>query len=140
HGSTLLVLRWLLEHEPDSLRRARWVLHSKDWIRYRLTGAIATDTSEVPGTPGDARTRAYSEDVFALFGLEDYAHRFPPGSPSHAVAGEVHAGAARETGLRAGTPVVAGAGDVPAVVLGVGAVEPGMACAILGTHSINGVI
>ena len=75
-----------------------------------------------------------------LFGLEAYRNLFPPVVASERVAGTVTPAAATLTGLKAGTPVVAGAGDVPAVALGVGAVQPGTACSILGTHSINGMI
>lgn len=140
HGATLPLVKWLADHEPESLAKAVAVLHSKDWVRFKLTGQLGTDISEVPGTPGDVRTRTYSDDAFHLFELDAYRHLFPAVSPSQQVVGTIQPEAAAETGLLAGTPVVAGAGDVPAVVLGVGAVEPGMACAILGTHSINGVI
>ncbi len=59
-----------------------------------------------------------------------YARRKP-------LAGELHAEAAAATGLRAGTPVVVGAGDVPASAIGLGAVEPGVACTLLGTNILN---
>jgi sugar (pentulose or hexulose) kinase len=140
HGATLPVLRWLADNEPETLQRAVAVLHSKDWIRYRLTGEIVTDVTDVPGTPADVRARDYSDEVLTLFGLEAYRHLFPPIAPSQRIVGSVTPMAAATTGLAEGTPVVAGAGDVPAVVLGVGAVEPGIACSILGTHSINGII
>lgn len=140
HGATLPLVKWLADHEPQSLAKAVAVLHSKDWIRYKLTGHLGTDVTEVPGTPGDVRTRTYSDETLRLFELDAYRHLFPEIALSQQVVGTVHADAAAETGLIAGTPVVTGAGDVPAVVLGVGAVEPGMACSILGTHSINGVI
>jgi sugar (pentulose or hexulose) kinase len=140
HGATLPLLRWLADHEPETLERAHVILHSKDWIRYKLTGEIVTDITEVPGTPGDVRRRDYSDEVLALFGLGSYRRLFPRIAPSQQVVGYVTSAAAEMTGLAEGTPVVAGAGDVPAVVLGVGAVQPGIACSILGTHSINGVI
>jgi len=76
--------------------------------------------------------------VLELFGLQAYRHLFPPVAPSERIVGAITPQAAALTGLAAGTPVVAGAGDVPAVVLGVGAVEPGIACSILGSTSING--
>jgi sugar (pentulose or hexulose) kinase len=57
--------------------------------------------------------------------------------PSEAIIGEVTSAAAAATGLRVGTLVVTGAGDVSAVALGVGAVEPGVACTILGTTCLN---
>jgi sugar (pentulose or hexulose) kinase len=140
YGCTLPVLAWLAEHEPESMRRARYVLRSKDWIRFQLTGQIHTDVSEVPGLPGDVRRRDYSPELMRLFGLEAYQDRFPPHVASEAIVGEVLPHAAEVTGLRAGTPVAAGLGDVPAVALGVGAVETGVACSILGTHCINGIV
>lgn len=140
HGATLPVLRWLADHEPEAVQRAAWLLHSKDWIRFKLTGEIVTEASEVPGMPADARTRDYSDEVLAWFGLSDCRRLFPPIAASQQIVGRVTPQAAALTGLAAGTPVAAGTGDVPAVVLGVGAVEPGVACSILGTHSINGII
>jgi L-xylulokinase len=56
------------------------------------------------------------------------------------VAGTVSAQAAAVTGLAAGTPVVAGAHDVDAAALGIGAVTPGAASLMLGTFSINQVV
>jgi sugar (pentulose or hexulose) kinase len=140
HGCTLPVVRWLADHEPLSLERARYVLHAKDWIRFKLSGKIHTDISEVPGLPGDARTQDYSEELFELFGISRFRPLFPPAVPSEAIVGEVLPEAAALTGLLAGTPVAAGAGDVPSVALGVGAVETGIACSILGTHCINGLV
>lgn len=140
YGATLPLVRWLADHEPDSLKRAAVVLHSKDWVRYKLTGTLLTDVSEVPGLPGDARRQDYAEPLFDLFGLRPYRHLFPAFVASETVVGTVQRDAAAQTGLLEGTPVVAGAGDVPAVTLGVGAVEAGVACSILGTHSINGIV
>jgi sugar (pentulose or hexulose) kinase len=124
HGCTLPVVRWLADHEPESLRRATALLHAKDWIRYKLTGQLHTDVSEVPGAPGDVRQR----------------HLFTPFVTSETIIGEIQPEAAEKTCLLAGTPVAAGAGDVPSVALGVGAVEVGVACSILGTHCINGLV
>jgi len=44
------------------------------------------------------------------------------------------------TGLHAGTPVIAGAGDVLATSIGCGAVEDGHAYTILGTVCLNGLV
>ena len=48
--------------------------------------------------------------------------------------------AALATGLAPGTPVAIGAGDLPACVLGAGAAEPGIACSVVGTTCLNGVV
>ena len=38
-----VLLRWLHDHEPDSIQRSRWILSSTDWLRFMLTGSVATD-------------------------------------------------------------------------------------------------
>ena len=136
-GCTLPLLRWLAENEPDALERAAAVLCCKDWIAFRLTGAIGLDPSEAGVLPGDARARTYSDAMLALFGLAAHRRLFPPVRPSEGIAGTVTEEAAAATGLRAGTPVGVGAGDVSASALGLGAVEPGVACTLLGTNILN---
>src|SRR5512140_526880 len=37
-GMTGPTLAWLAQHEPATLRAARWALLAKDWVRLRLTG------------------------------------------------------------------------------------------------------
>ena len=132
-GCTLPLLRWLAEEEPESLGRATAVLGAKDWLRYRLTGQIASDPTESSVAPGDARTRGRSERAIDLLGLRPWRHLLPDPRPSEAIAGHLTAEAAAATGLPAGTPVVTGAGDVAASALGSGSVHPGDACIILGT-------
>lgn len=136
-GCTLPVLRWLADHEPDVLERAATVLCCKDWIAYKLTGSRQVDPTEASVMPGSAEGRGYSEEMVDLFGLEPWRRLFPPVLPSQSVAGEVHKEAAETTGLVVGTPVIVGAGDVPASAIGLGAVAPGIACTLLGTNILN---
>jgi xylulokinase/erythritol kinase len=75
--------------------------------------------------------------MFSLFGLDGFRHLFPPVVPAEHIAGAITGDAAAATGLRAGTPVIAGAGDVPASAIGLGAVEAGVACTLLGTNILN---
>ena len=139
-GCTLPVLRWLAEHEPESLERAATVLCSKDWICYQLTGSRQLDPTEASVLPGDTHNRSYSETMIGLFGLRPWRHLLPPVVPSESIVGQVTPQAAASTNLAPGTPVVAGAGDVPACTLGAGAVEPGMACTVLGTTCHNSLV
>ncbi len=139
-GCTLPVMRWLAEHEPSSLDRAQAVLCCKDWIVYRLTGMIQMDPTEACGLPGSARERTYSDAMFELLEVSDYRHLLPRVLPSTDIVGGITREAADLTGLVEGTPVIAGVGDVPAVTTGIGAVEPGIACTILGTNILNGVV
>jgi sugar (pentulose or hexulose) kinase len=78
--------------------------------------------------------------MLELFGLGPHRHLLPPVLPSEAIAGTVTAAAAAETGLRAGTPVATGAGDVAASVIGSGGLAAGSACTVLGTTCLNGVV
>lgn len=139
-GCTLPVLRWLLDHEPEVTARADCVFGCKDYLRFRLTGQRAADPTETSVAPGDARAQGRSEAMLELFGLGPHRHLLPPVLPSEAVAGTVTAEAAAETGLRAGTPVVTGAGDVAASVIGSGGLAAGAACTVLGTTCLNGVV
>jgi sugar (pentulose or hexulose) kinase len=139
-GCTLPVLRWLLDHEPEVMARADCVFGCKDYLRFRLTGRRAADPTEASVAPGDARAQGRSDAMLDLFGLGPHRHLLPPVLPSEAVAGTVTEVAAAETGLRAGTPVVTGAGDVAASVIGSGGLAAGSACTVLGTTCLNGVV
>jgi sugar (pentulose or hexulose) kinase len=139
-GCTLPALRWLLDYEPETMSTARWILTCKDWLRFRLTGEVATDVSEAAVAPGDARARGRSMDMLRLFNLDSSIELFPPVFMSESVGGHVTVTAASETGLRVGTPVAVGAGDVPCCALASGTADPGMACTILGTTLHIGLV
>lgn len=141
-GSPSALLAWFARHEPAVLERTRWVVFCKDWLRIRLTGPVglATDPSEASCAFTDARTQAYSDEVWELYGLAGLGDRLPPLRASHEVAGEVTAEAAELTGLPAGTPVVTGAHDVDGTALGTGVVAPGRLSLVAGTFSINQVV
>ncbi|MFP5336011.1 MAG: FGGY-family carbohydrate kinase [Actinomycetes bacterium] len=134
------LLTWLARHEPESLERTRWALFCKDWIRLRLTGEVATDRSEASAAFTDVHAQSWSDEALGLYGLERLREALPPILDGTDVAGHVTAEAAELTRLRAGTPVVAGAHDVDAAALGIGAAQVGAASAVLGTFSINQVL
>jgi L-xylulokinase len=134
------VLTWLRENEPESVTRMRWALGCKDWIRFRLTGEIATDFSEVSGTYTDVHTQTYSDDAFRLYDHVALRERLPPVVGSAEVGGYVTPEAAAATGLAVGTPVAGGAHDVDATAVGSGCIHTGQLMMVAGTWSINEVI
>ncbi|MBL8165184.1 MAG: carbohydrate kinase [Anaerolineae bacterium] len=136
-GCTLPVLRWLLEHEPETLARARHVLCCKDWLVYNLTGTIQLDPAEVSVMPGSTRDRDLSEAMIDLFGLRGLRSLFPDTRPAENIAGGLLPGVAQALGMRAGIPVAVGTGDVLATVIGAGVVTPGTAVSLLGTNYLN---
>ena len=60
---------------------------------------------------------------------------FPQAKDSTAILGTITRQAARETGLKEGTPVAVGGGDGSCAGVGVGCVEPGTAYNYLGSSS-----
>lgn len=128
-------LIWLRKHEPASLPPIRHLLFAKDYFRYRLTGELATDVSDAAGAAlFDVAHRQWSGAL--LDQLEIPPSWLPPALESHEVAGYVSEAGAAATGLKAGTPVVAGAGDQPAQAVGSGIVEPGQASLTIGTSGV----
>jgi xylulokinase len=129
---SLTQLLWLKENEPEVWRRLRRVLVTKDYVRYRLTGISLTDAYDAIGTQlYDVEAGRWSNDLCALIGLD------PALLPTVAGAGEmggaVQPSAAKDTGLKAGTPVAVGSGDSVVEAFGIGAIEPGDGIVKLGT-------
>jgi len=131
-GFMLPSLAWLRMREPALWRDAAHALLPKDYLRYRLTGAIASEPSDASGIPlVDLASWRWREDAREFLDLP--ARLFPPLLASNAVAGTVTAAAATETGLRAGTPVLCGGSDQAMGAIGAGVLEPGALLVSLST-------
>jgi xylulokinase len=134
-GFTAPKLVWVRDHEPDVWRRVAHVLLPKDYLRLRLTGDHALDKADGAGTLlFDLAARDWSPEVLAA--LDIPPAWLPPTWEGPEVTGTVTAEAADATGLRAGTPVVAGGGDQAANAVGVGVVSPGTMALSLGTSGV----
>jgi xylulokinase len=127
-------LRWIVEHDPDLLRRTAALLLPKDYVRFKLTGTIGTDPSDAGGTRlYDGRRGDWATPLVERIGVPPGI--LPPIYPSTHVAGGVTPGAAEATGLAPGTPVVVGGGDVRSTLTGANAYHTGRACLYLGTSA-----
>ncbi|HEV8339474.1 MAG TPA: xylulokinase [bacterium] len=134
-GFTAPKLIWMRRHEPDHYARIRSILLPKDYARFRLTGELATDVADASGTSlFDVRRRAWSAEM--LEGLDVPAAWLPDVVESPQRTGGVTQEAAEVTGLRAGTPVVGGAGDQAASAVGAGIVEAGLLSVTIGTSGV----
>ncbi|MGC8778646.1 MAG: FGGY-family carbohydrate kinase, partial [Candidatus Caldatribacteriaceae bacterium] len=134
-GSPVAILRWLKEENPELLERARYFVFAKDWIRYKLTGVLATDASDFCMFPLSLDGEITS--ILDIFDLKELEGIFPPMHDAWEVLGTVTEEAASLTGLRAGTRVVTGVVDVAACALALGILHPGQAYSILGTTCFN---
>jgi L-xylulokinase len=135
------LLVWLKKNEPRNYERIGAILMVKDYIKYRLTGEITTDYTDMSATSlMDVRNRCYSRELMALYDLAEVYEALPPLKHGSEVIGQVTPAAAEETGLAAGTPVVGGLFDVDASAIGSGVINADQACLVMGSWSINEVI
>jgi xylulokinase len=134
-GFTAPKALWVRRNEPDLYARARHILLPKDYVRYKLTGDYAMDMADGAGTIlMDLKGRRWSDEVLAA--LDIPPEWMPPLYEGPQITGRIHAAAAQATGLKAGTPVIAGGGDQAAQAVGVGAVVEGVAALTLGTSGV----
>jgi xylulokinase len=134
-GFTAPKILWVREHEPELYARAAHLLLPKDYVRLQLTGEYAMDVADGAGTVlMDLRRRAWSDEV--LRALDIPRAWMPALFEGPQVTGRITPEAAAATGLRIGTPVVAGGGDQAAQAVGVGAVEEGIVALTLGTSGV----
>lgn len=134
-GFTAPKLVWVRDHEPDVWRRIAHVLLPKDYLRLRLTGEYALDKADGAGTLlFDLAARDWSPEVLAALGIDPAW--MPRTWEGPQITGTVTAEAATATGLRTGTPVVAGGGDQAANAVGIGAVRTGTVALSLGTSGV----
>jgi xylulokinase len=132
---TLTKLLWVRAHEPDVWRRLRHVLLPKDYIRLRLSGEHAIDVADASGTLMlDVARRCWSQPM--LDAAEIDRRLLPDVFESPTICARVSTVAAELTGLLAGTPIVAGAGDQAAGAIGMGITSPGAVSATIGTSGV----
>jgi xylulokinase len=134
-GFTLPKILWVRRHEPEHFARAAKILLPKDYIRWRLTGELATDVGDASGMLlFDVARRQWSGDLLRSFHLSPGL--FPRVVESTEIVGRITEWAAAETGLNPGIPVVAGSGDNMCGAIGAGVVDPGAVLATLGTSGV----
>jgi D-ribulokinase len=122
---------WVRQEEPSVWERASYILHPADWLSAKLTGHFGfCDYSNALKLGYDQEKGEWT----AAVGLAGIPASMLPRivAPGHQV-GAVSARASEETGLTAGAPVLAGASDGMASLIGSGACETGHANTTLGT-------
>lgn len=134
-GFTAPKILWVRDNEPEVYAKAAQVLLPKDYIRFKLTDAYATDLAGAAGTSLlDVAERAWSADVLAA--LEIPAEWMPPVHEGTQITSTISASGAAATGLKSGTPVVGGGGDQAAGAIGMGCVSPEIIGVTVGTSGV----
>jgi len=132
---TLTKLLWVKTHEPETFAKIRHVMCPKDYVRYRLTDEFAIDVQEASGTLLlDVAHRRWSREMADAAGID--MSWLPKLYESPEICARISEKAAEMTGLEAGTPVAAGAGDQGAGAVGMGILQPGSVSATIGTSGV----
>ncbi|MCE5168840.1 xylulokinase [Paenibacillus profundus] len=134
-GFTLPKLLWVQQNEPDLFARAAAFMLPKDYVRYRLTGHMATDYSDAAGTLLlDVTEKQWSTAIADAFGLP--LSLFPPLLESSDCVGTLLPEMAGKTGLSPQTKVYAGGADNACGAIGAGILHPGTAMCSIGTSGV----
>lgn len=130
---------WIKNHEPHIFNATHKFVSPTGYCTLKMTGTFSINTGDAGlFYPYDYRRKCWNEDVAAAIGIP--IDKYPRIYRSHEVVGEVTRLAAAETGLNAGTPVVAGGTDISSAALGAGVTEAGQAYYSMGTGSNLGIM
>ncbi|MFA9379685.1 MAG: FGGY-family carbohydrate kinase [Acetanaerobacterium sp.] len=125
---------WIKDNEPANWAKTKLFLPPNAYAIYKLTGEIAVDYSSAGNIGGifDEEKRTWSGEMMDAMGI---ARSMMPERivESSDIVGGLTSDAAKELGLKEGTPVCAGGVDCVVATLGLGVFEPGSYTAAIGT-------
>ncbi|MGD9396304.1 MAG: xylulokinase [Candidatus Thorarchaeota archaeon] len=123
---------WIKQNEEPVFKKAHKFLLVHDYLIFRLSDEFVTDFSNASRTMlFDVRGGMWSKRILDEFEIPE--EKLPLTVESGSQIGELTSKAAKETGLKEGTPVVTGGGDQQCAALGVGVVREGMLKSTTGT-------
>jgi len=115
---------WFKKNKADTYDRTKYFMQSNSFVAYKLTGKFSQDKSQgYAHYFYDLKNCCYDSDLAREMGID--IDKFPKIYDCHDVVGTITETASRETGLKAGTPVVAGGLDAACGTLGVGVFQSG---------------
>jgi xylulokinase len=125
-------LLWIRENEQQIWNRIHRILFPKDFIRHQIAPSFISDTIDPVGTLlYDPIENNWIEEF--VTDLELPQHALPKSVGPFQVVGKISPEGENASGLKAGTPVIAGTTDTAAETFGVGALRPGQAYIKLAT-------
>ena len=129
---SLPTILWLKHHEPETFRAAHKLMVPGGYLVARFTGEFTIDYSRASTTLlFDIRKKEWHQPFLRTLDIPE--EKLPRPEPSDAVVGRVTAETAKLTGLRHGTPVIAGCMDTLGASIGSGIIKQGECFVIMGT-------
>ncbi|MER9643255.1 xylulose kinase [Mesorhizobium sp. M7A.F.Ca.US.011.01.1.1] len=128
---------WFREEQPEIFAQVERMAEVQGYLVFRLSGRWVTSTASAdPMGVLDMRTMDWSNEILEAAGI---ARRMMPDlARPGTVLGQITPEAAISTGLREGTPIVAGGGDGQCAGTGAGVLQAGCAYINLGTAVVSG--
>lgn len=132
------ILRWFKENRKDVYDKIGYVLSIKDYVRYKFTGNIAFEKTDLSGSNLiNLKTGKKDIEQLKLFGIEEMYDCIPETVSACDNCGYLTKEIATITGLTENVCVSGGMFDIDACALSVGIVDEQDICVIAGTWSIN---
>jgi len=129
---SLPTILWLKNHEPETFKAAHKLMVPGGYLVARFTGEFTIDYSRASTTLlFDIQKKQWHQPFLTAFNIPE--GKLPRPEPSDAVVGKVTAETALLTGLRQGTPVIAGCMDTIGACIGSGVIKQGECFVIMGT-------
>lgn len=126
---------WMKNHEPELFSAMRHVLNPKDYLRFILTGELATEVSDASGTGlFNVKERKWASSLIEKLDIDPAL--LPQCYESHEISGRVNVSGAELFGLPSGIPVAGGGGDSVIQTIGSGVIAPGEIQTTIGTAGI----
>ncbi|MFD2830004.1 xylulokinase [Corticicoccus populi] len=134
-GFTLPKILWVKNHEPENYKQISHFLLPKDYLRFRMTGALHSEFSDAAGTLLlDIENSSWSDEICRILDID--INMCPPLISSHECVGTITNEFADETGLNQSTKIFAGGADNACGAIGSGILEEGRTMVSIGTSGV----
>lgn len=134
-GFTLPKIRWVMANEPEIWAKVAHILLPKDYLRWYLTGRLATDYSDAAGTLLlDVTTKQWSQTLLDIFEIP--VCKLPPLVNSFARTDELRPEIRQKYQLKKEVAVFAGAADNACAAVGSGLHSTDTALVSIGTSGV----
>lgn len=136
-------LAWVKEHEPEIYEKIDKIMLPGDYIAMKMSGTICTTISGLSeGMLWDFKKNEVASLLMDYYGFD--SKLIPEIKPTFSEQGRVNNWAAKELGLKEGTPITYRAGDQPNNALSLNAFNPGEIASTAGTsgvvYGVNGEV
>lgn len=136
-GSTLSLIKWFKLNHPDKYEKIKFFFTCKDWIRYKLTNNIYWELSDASCSCIDLKNLDYAKNVFDIMDISEAIDKLPKLINGVENSGNLTSELKQYFGIDYDIPISGGMIDIVSSAAGVGAIEEGDVCIILGTTGMT---